>query len=159
MEKELNDFERFAKDLCDIVSETLKAFHNVNAEVKPIHVLKANGEEIGISIKQDGKDVAPTIYPTEEYERFKAGESLEDIAKDTCRIAVRALSEKVEMPTFNVAEAEKHITLCLINTARNNELLKSVPHYEIGDVSAYPRWEMDAQKSFIFKMISLHSAV
>ncbi len=46
-------------------------------------------------------------------------------------------------------EAAERITLTLVNTEQNRSLLERVPHFEIGEFSAVPRWFLSESTSFV----------
>ena len=58
-----------------------------------------------------------------------------------------------ELPQLTEEEARKHITLNVVNTKMNKQLLENTPHFEIlgGELSAIPRWQISDEASFIVK--------
>lgn len=121
----------------------------VNPELQK--VLKTNGEQDAITVRFENSCIAPTLYTRQIYDDFKNGVPLEEMAGRSADVLFAAHMQSPELPQFTIEEAKKHITLTLLNTVRNTELLKQVPHTEIleGELSIVPRWYISDDASFI----------
>lgn len=139
----------FSEKLAELVGEFMESVYDYKAYAEYRKVMKTNVELDGITVKFDDSTVAPTIYTEEMYQDYLSGAKIEDIAKSVCQAAIKAHSVAPELPELTPEEAKKHITLNLVNTERNQELLSKVPHFEICDLSAIPRWWISDQASFV----------
>lgn len=151
MQNTFNTLEDFNRALAKTIEESFEHDRNMIVTATEQTVLKTNGPHTGICIKKDGSNIAPIVYTDGEYTRFQEGTPYDVIAEDLCKIISNALDQEISLPDFTPEEAKKHITLNLVNTERNQELLKTVPHFEVGDCSAIPRWVVDDGMSFVMK--------
>lgn len=140
--------EEFKEGLSKELSE-----HNLQFNQRTIHKANEDREGLIISImdRDDGR-VAPTIYPEKDYENYLKGVDIKDIVQNYVRIIDRS-SPKFDPNSLNAENARKQISFSLVNTKKNAEWLKTVPHEEIGDLSAIPRWHLedfpDGRASFV----------
>ncbi|MBO7402480.1 MAG: hypothetical protein J6U10_05765 [Lachnospiraceae bacterium] len=92
----------------------------------------------GISVKKDGSDIAPSVYINEHYNSFRQGASLRSIVYnlfETLKNAADKPAINVDTISFDPEDMRNDIFFKLINTERNTELLKTVPHREFLDLS------------------------
>lgn len=101
-------------------------------------VTKNNGiERTGIVAKKENINSFPTIYMNEYYKENITEEECEQIAEMVYqRMKDAEMSESVDMSAFtDFRKARKHVAYKLINTERNKELLKEIPHREFFNLS------------------------
>lgn len=101
-------------------------------------IVKNNGvEKVGLSLRKEGENAAPIIYLEEFYERYCTGEQLEDLADELIRRVQNAFFiPEVEWQEFLKFENMKsQIVYKLVNTQKNQKLLKQVPNLPILDFS------------------------
>jgi len=121
---------------------------SVEAEVHP--VMKTNVEKQGITVHFKDSNIAPTVYVDEAFQQYVDGDvSISKVVEKMCEGAYEAHKHSPELPELTPDEAKKHITLTLVNTERNEQLLAQAPHFEIGDLSAIPRWYINDNASFV----------
>lgn len=100
--------------------------------------VKNNGRERrGITVVKQGVNISPTIYLEEFYEQYKKGKPLEKIVERLEEFYMEVKMEDSWEGDF-VQDYEKIrelIVFKLINTAKNRELLKTVPHIQYEDLS------------------------
>ncbi len=132
------------------VTKLLEKIYGEVVEPEIRKVIKTNEEKVGITFKPKTGDKAPTIYP-EDYSREWVNGNHEQVLKSQAKLIHESISKKLKLPELTPEEARKHITLNLVNTEMNPELLSRTPHMEIlgGELSAIPRWRIDEQSSFI----------
>lgn len=100
--------------------------------------IKNNGtERVGIMIETPGKNIFPTIYLEEFYERFQKGEMIDAVIDDILKFYRDA---KLETPTGvsmleHFEQIREKIVFKLINTERNEELLREIPNLPFLDLS------------------------
>ncbi|MCI9441363.1 MAG: hypothetical protein HFH15_09080 [Ruminococcus sp.] len=100
--------------------------------------VKNNGKvKKGMLVEAPGVNISPTIYLEEFYERFSKGESMDEIVEDILKFYHTIRCDK----SWNTSRIEHYdsirdkIVFKLINTEKNQELLKSIPHMELLDLS------------------------
>lgn len=129
--------EEFAEDIVKLLAERLGS----GRKVKAIVVLKNNGVVWhGINILEEGKKVCPCIYVDRYYEGYKNGcLQMEDIAEDIMEDIIadsREGTEEFDSTLFEeYGKAEPRLRGKLVNTEKNREMLKGMPHREFLDLS------------------------
>ncbi len=149
--KELT-LDEFINELMVKAQETLRTQYGAKAEARRQMSLKTNVEVESICFKFPDSPAAPSIYPAELYKnQYQNGESVDTIAGQTAKMVYNAYKMAPPMPEITIEEAKEHITLSLVNTAKNTKLLSEVPSFEVagGELSAIPRWEMSDNASFV----------
>lgn len=143
--------ESFTKDLAEKIEFTLKERYGIRADPEPHMVLKTNCEKAALTIHIKDSNVAPTIYTEDLYQKYLDGMSMPAIVSQVTDVIYESQLDAPEIPEFTLEEAREHITLTLVNTEQNQELLKKTPHFEIldGELSAIPRWYISDEASFV----------
>ncbi len=152
--QQMDAFDRFATEICRAVEEAMLKGYGKRVETELRDVTKTNITMEGMTVTMvddAAKDqrIAPTIYIEDAFKQYQAGRSMESIADDLAKGVMNAYEQAPPIPELTAEEAKKHVTLTLINTERNKELLSHTPHMEIGDLSAIPRWQVAEGASFI----------
>lgn len=148
-EQQYEKFKKFVSDLAQEVELILRDNYNLVAYSEVAPILKTNGEQLGMHVKFEGSNVAPTVYPEYAFQEFQSGKPLNEIAEQMSEQVYEAYKRTPEIPEFTLDEAKRCITLTLVNTERNEQLLSNTPHFEIGDLSAIPRWYLSEEASFV----------
>lgn len=143
---------QFAEELARIIERVMDAAYGMKVTAEPTMLQKTNADVAAVMVsKVEDKKISPTLYIEEAYRSYLEGESIEKIGEKLSFHAYDAFKYQPELPEFTPEEAKKHITLTLVNTGRNGELLSETPHFQVGDVSAIPRWQINEEASFIVK--------
>ena len=128
------NYESFVNAVEEAVRDSLPS----NRVVQINCVRKNNGKErVGITITQPNVNLSPTFYLEEYYERYLQSVPLEDIVEDILNLYEEVRFEK-NWDTTCLTEYEQvkdRIVYKLINTEKNRELLETVPHKEVLDLS------------------------
>ncbi len=134
--------EEFVEELKEGLAEELSG-HDLQFDQQQVH--KANEDLEGLTVRlmdrNEGR-VAPTIYPEQLYEEYKDGRDIKDIVSSYAEIIDRS-SPEFDLNSLTAESAKDHISFSLVNSRENEEWLKGIPHEEIGDLSAIPRWHLD----------------
>lgn len=133
------NYEEFAEAFKERVSEGL----NEKPEKGILEFMKKqkiNREVEGISFRVNGSNIAPCIYIQNFYETYQRDGDLDAVVRE----AVELLYEKrdvknIETPEFKPGMYGDRIFFQLINTEKNKEMLKDIPHREIEDLSVVYR--------------------
>ncbi len=150
--QEERKIREFAEKVIDEIEEIIEKEYGFKVDASHISVLKTNGAMDAISVRfpdSQGRSIAPTLYIDDAYNQFVDGKPIRDIAKSMSEAAIEAHRNNPELPNLTPEEAREHITLTLVNTERNELLLAKTPHFEVGDLSAIPRWYINDKASFV----------
>jgi hypothetical protein len=144
--------DEFTNELMNNVQEILKQKYDIEAEPHRQMSLKTNVELETVCFKFPDSPAAPSVYPEDLYlKQYQNGDSIETIAEQTADIVYGAYKMSPPIPEMTTDQAREHITLSLVNTAKNGKLLSEVPSFKVagGELSAIPRWEISDNASFI----------
>ena len=126
--------EEFTEKIAGMVKSRLGS-----AEIHVRNVTKNNGIHLtGLAIQEEGCNISPCIYLEGFYSEYENGDKdLEAIAGEIISIHCRNRA----IHNFDVSMFTDYRRICpmlrgrLINTERNAEFLKDVPHREVFDLS------------------------
>ena len=107
-------------------------------QIEVQNVAKNNGvQRTGIVARKENMNSFPTVYLNEYYREDLDGDDCEKIAQMVYeRIKEAELSEPVDMSVFSdFQKAKKQIGFKLVNTEKNEALLKEIPHREFFNLS------------------------
>ena len=145
----IDDIDHFSRELAEAIANEMHLHYGIEVETETRLVVKTNEEKHGITVDFADSFINPTVYADEYFDAYQNGESIESIAAKMSKVAYDAHQHGIEMPELSEMEAKKHIRLTLVNTQRNEKLLANCPHFEVGDLSAIPRWYIDDNASFV----------
>lgn len=129
------EFKNFTELIRDKIAEQVGNGYQVHLN----NVRKNNGIElIALTVLQEKNNVSPAIYLKEYYENYISGkETLDSIVNQI----IDVYNENKIDPNINLGcilnyeDAKPRIIYKLINTEKNKELLKDVPHIDFFDLS------------------------
>ena len=118
--------------------------------VEKQEIMKNNGViSVGLSIRRAGKNIAPIIYLEEFYKKYLLGASVETLS-DFLLQKSRSMSNA---PVCNYEEIldfrkiKDQVVYKLVNTKRNEKLLREVPNLPVLDFSIVFYWLISAGES------------
>lgn len=124
----------FSKNIKEEIIKLVPAEQRVEVST----IWKNNGiAETAVSIMEKGKNVSPTIYLDEFYQKFMAGDTLEELAKYIVVLNEKyKLNDSINVDFFvNYESAKSNIVFKLINLEKNKKLLERVPYVEYMDLA------------------------
>lgn len=127
------NYEEFKEAITKKFQDALPEEFNVSRVI----VQKTNTEKEGLSITGKNK-VAFSVYFKDMYEHYLKTNDLSDIVGKTikCSLLDSTLIEEQGIEKLNDVEwVKNHMIMQFINTERNKELLKTLPHREFLDLS------------------------
>ncbi|MGB4661427.1 MAG: DUF5688 family protein [Mobilitalea sp.] len=130
------DFVDYIKDhIFDQSPEKKDGYKIAVNEVKKNNGLVLNG----MTIMEENTNIAPTIYMESFYDEFKNGKSMESCIGDILKVYEQnKIDERIGIDFFTDFEkVQDKLSLKLVNAEKNAEMLKDMPHFECGDLSAY----------------------
>ena len=141
----MDEFASFIKDhIFDAVPEMAED-HTATIN----EVTKNNGMElIGLVIKSEDSQIAPTIYLNQFYDKFQDGTDINDLMAD-----IRGIYEEHKGPK-NISvefftdfdQAKERMAMKIINLDKNAEMLKNTPHFQYGDLAAIFQVQVDSNE-------------
>ena len=149
MEEQIRTLEEFAIKLSGAIEASLNSRYGMKVTAQTLPMIKTNGEQLGINVHFNDTNIAPTVYPEKAFEQYQEGFSLSEIADKMSETVYEAHKNSPKIPEFTLEEAKRSITLTLVNTERNEQMLANTPHFEVGDLSAIPRWYISEDASFV----------
>lgn len=125
--------ESFAEDIKKGVKKRLGKGYDVTVR----RVDKNNGVICtGLCVMENNATVSPVIYIDSHYDKYKNGDATPADAVDYVANACRGKRPALDMRHFlNYESVKSSIVYKLINTDKNRELLKDLPHVEFLDLS------------------------
>lgn len=149
MDEQIKSLQEFSAKLSEALEYSMNAIYGVDVTAQVSPVIKTNGEQLGINVHFSDSNIAPTVYPEKAFGQYQEGFSLKEIADKMSQTVFEAHKQSPKIPEFTLEEAKKSITLTLVNTERNEQMLENTPHFELGDLSAIPRWYISEETSFV----------
>lgn len=117
-----------------------------NMECKVTEQKKNNGVVLtGILFKMPGEKTAPIVYMEPFYDQVRKGEPADQIMNhiaDTCRQALTAKKLPENWNFTNYDSAKDYLSVQVINTKANWQMLAEVMHKEMEDLSVICRLEI-----------------
>lgn len=139
----MKDYVSFKEEVVKRLKNFLpEEFRDYDLEVELIPKVNGCKEAIIIS-KHNSSDPTPNIYLDQLYDQYELCGDMDKILKFAAEFYMygvnygKAMAECMDMEGKN-----DHIIMMLINTKNNKELLKTVPHRNVMDLSIIYRWMM-----------------
>ncbi len=126
--------KEFARKVQADIAGRLGTDHKVSVK----EIVKNNGVTMqGLLIYAKDRNITPTIYLEDFYERFRQGEGWDQIIERILAVYENSIpQEPVNMDFFNEFDKVKErIAYKLINAERNKELLSKIPHIRFFDLA------------------------
>lgn len=160
------NYSEFKEELKDGLTDKLKHDYD-SVYVIPRKAKKVNQELDSFMILTNGKRMLPTIYPERVYDRYQ--EIYDDIYRkglpddpmeividetyDFIKESIERTPEALSMDNIDPAKLPNNVTLKLINTEQNKELLENVPHREFEDLSIIYSWIIGMEREGVYSTI------
>ena len=132
------DFETFRENLARDIKETLEARTGTDFEVEHRTAEKMNGNYEAIVVKPADSEVGVSLNASTLYKDYESGVSYETIAKGATDLADRSLRNQPEFDVDSFKDYDKMkgtLAMEVVSKERNAELLDTVPHKNIEDMS------------------------
>lgn len=128
---ELQNFtEKTAKALSD--------YFGPGVEIKTHKVYKNNGILLqGICALEKGKNIAPTVYLNQFFEKYRKGVTFGQIIRDIVHfMECNQVSNNLDVDFFlDYEKVRKRLVLRLIHREKNQELLEHIPYLKFQDLA------------------------
>lgn len=143
------NYELFKKVIAERIKEFLPpGFMNYRVEISTVRKINQEKDTLIVRPENTGDIAAmPNIYLDEMYSLFQ---ECEDLDRVLCKIAAMIIHYTARFSTeeldLDLSKRKDSIVMNLVNTQRNKELLKTVPHKEVMDLSIIYRIIMGKQE-------------
>ncbi|MCQ4635764.1 DUF5688 family protein [Anaerovorax odorimutans] len=143
------NYELFKKVIAERIKEFLPpGFMNYRVEISTVRKINQEKDTLIVRPENTGDIAAmPNIYLDEMYSLFQ---ECEDLDRVLCKIAAMIIHYTARFSTeeldLDLSKRKDSIIMNLVNTQRNKELLKTVPHREVMDLSIIYRIIMGKQE-------------
>ena len=137
------DFETFKENLARDVKEALDSRTGGNTEVETRTVDKMNETYEAITVKPEDSIIGVNINATSLYKEYEDGRSYDSIVEGAAEVADNALRNGPEFDMDAFADYDKmkdSLAMEVVSKERNADLLESVPHKDIEDMSVVYRF-------------------
>lgn len=160
------NYGEFKQELKEGITDKLK-HHYDSVYVIPKKAKKINQELDSFMILTNGKTMLPTIYPERVYDRYQeiyddinrkglADDPMElviDETYDFIKESIERIPDTLRSDNIDPTRLPDNVTLKLINTEQNKELLENVPHRVFEDLSIIYSWTMGMDKEGVYSAI------
>ena len=128
------DYNIFKECILEAIAER---FGN-DCKIEYKEVLKNNGIRLdGLLVRFSNKSISPTVYVNDYYDRYVAGEEIDEIADHIVwLIKNNSLEDDFDPESLILFEnIKERIVYKLVNYEKNEDLLKTVPHKKFLDLA------------------------
>ncbi len=131
-----------AEKILDYMPEKFK---NCTVETEPVQ--KTNRKMDALRIVPcwitEGMAV-PVVYLEHMYKHYNGTGSISTVLENAAQMLARGFAEAERIGSISFTEPEKRITMSLVNTGQNKEMLQHVPNRQFHDLSVVYRYIVDA---------------
>ena len=127
----------YKKFVC-MVEEKLNLKFEGGMKASKYSVVKNNGmEKTGMILESDEYNIAPAIYLEEFFEQYQKGMSIDRIVNEILEFYEKVkVEEDYDVSQLSLYEnVKKKVAFKLVNTEKNQQMLKEVPHIPLLDLS------------------------
>lgn len=133
------DYEMFK----EIVREKIKDYmppEYENAAVDILAVNKVNGKRDALAFRKPGERVAPNLYLDDFYKDYKQCDDLKMTLRNMAERYTGAAERDAKELKVDMSQMKDRVTMMLVNTEQNKEMLADMPHREFQDLSVIYRY-------------------
>ena len=129
----------------DYMPEKFKGMELVAEPVEKVNVTLD-----GIILREEGRNISPTIYINDMYKKYQDCGDLEETLMAACDFMERAYEQAPVVDVDSIMkDANEKIVFQLINTEQNKTFLEQVPHREFQDLSIIYKVVINVEKESI----------
>lgn len=123
-------------------------FKGMELVAEPVE--KVNVTLDGIILREEGRNISPTIYINDMYKKYQDCGDLEETLMAACDFMERAYEQAPVVDVDSIMkDANEKIVFQLINTEQNKTFLEQVPHREFQDLSIVYKVIISADKDAV----------
>lgn len=120
------------------VTRALYQYYDTKVKIETHKIYKNNGILLqGICALQEGRNIAPTVYLNDFFERYQKGESMGGLIREIIHIIEKnQISTNLDIEFFaDYEKVRKRLVFRLIHRKKNEELLKKIPFQPFEDLA------------------------
>ena len=138
------NFNEFCSEVKDQIMGYLPESYE-DAEVNVNTVVKNNGQTLtGLSVRKKGSNISPNVYLESFFSEYEVGKPFDALMEKIASLFVEYEVEDINLDQITDAEkAFERIIPVLVNTEKNQGILKDAPHREVADLSVMYRLTLD----------------
>ncbi|WP_278308266.1 DUF5688 family protein [Butyrivibrio hungatei] len=139
------DFEQFKEEMAKKIKEALDSKYGMETSVDVRTVEKMNESYEAITVKPEGSIIGVNLNTNELFKEYEQGKSIDCIASTAAEFANRSLHSGpgFDIDSFNdYGKMKEKLTMEVVSSERNADLLQKVPHKDIEDMSVVYRFEL-----------------
>ena len=126
----------------------MEGIHTKKLVEEPVE--KVNVTLDGIILREEGRNISPTIYINDMYKKYQDCGDLEETLMAACDFMERAYEQAPVVDVDSIMkDANEKIVFQLINTEQNKTFLEQVPHREFQDLSIVYKVIISADKDAV----------
>ncbi len=151
------DYEMFK----EIVREKIKDYmppEYGNAAVDILAVNKVNGKRDVLAVRKPEERLVSNLYLDDFYKVYQQCDDLEMTLRNMAEEYVEIAERSVDNVEIDMSQMKDRVTMMLVNTEQNKEMLADMPHREFQDLSVIYRYVVaqDEQGVASFKVTNAH---
>lgn len=136
------DYSTFKEIVTEKILDYMpEKFKNYTVETGPVQ--KTNRKMDALRIVpcwiEEGMAV-PVVYLEHMYKHYKGTGSISTVLENTAQVLARGFEEAEKIGGISFTEPEKRVTMSLVNTGQNREMLQHVPNRQFHDLSVVYRY-------------------
>lgn len=127
----------------EIVREKIKDYmpsEYGNAAVDILGVNKVNGKRDVLAVRKPEERLVPNLYLDDFYKVYKQCDDLEMTLRNMAEEYVEIAERSVDNVEIDMSQMKDRVTMMLVNTEQNKEMLADMPHREFQDLSVIYRY-------------------
>lgn len=124
-------------------------YQDMRVDVHATEKVNKKLDALCLRSNKDTTGISPSIYINDMYEQYLRTEDLQAVLRNAAENMHQAFINMPTIPTMDSAVAKENIVFQLINTMQNEDMLLSVPHREMQDLSIIYRWVMSVDETGI----------
>ena len=122
-----------------------------NVEIEPVSVTKLqHGSYDGITIREEGSNIGMNLDLTRLYDRMETGTAYDEVLSEAVAVISNATAQAPNIDVDRLMDYEQlreTLSIQVVPTASNAEMLENIPHKEMEDLSMVYRFVVGQDES------------
>lgn len=144
------NFEEFKQQIVEDLPGALPERLS-NVEIEPVSVTKLqHGSYDGITIREEGSNIRMNLDLTRLYDRMETGTAYDDVLAEAVAVISNATAQAPNIDVdrlMDYDQLKETLSIQVVPTASNAEMLENIPHKEMEDLSMVYRFVVGQDES------------
>lgn len=144
------NFEEFKQQITEDLPGALPERLS-NVEIEPVSVTKLqHGSYDGITIREEGSNIGMNLDLTRLYDRMETGTAYDDVLAEAVAVISNATAQAPNIDVdrlMDYDQLKETLSIQVVPTASNAEMLENIPHKEMEDLSMVYRFVVGQDES------------